>query len=153
MELREGRSAAGVAFTGRLVPGQALRILTGAALPDGADTVVLQEDVRMEVGQLHVIGPLRAGANARAAGEDMQEGAEIFQAGHQLRPEDLGVMAAAGLGEIAVFKLLKVAVISTGAELRAPGQAILNRKTRPQIMKILKTLTKRMKIVLKTLMK
>ena len=123
LELRPGRAAAGEAFAGQLLPGQALRILTGAALPDGADTVVLQEDVRIKEGRLQVIGPLRAGANARAAGEDMQQGAEIFQAGHQLRPEDLGVMAAAGLGEVSVFKPLKVAVISTGAELRAPGQA------------------------------
>ena len=123
LELRPGRSAAGEAFAGQLLTGQALRILTGAALPDGADTVVLQEDVRIKEGRLQVIGPLRAGANARAAGEDMQQGAEIFQAGHQLRPEDLGVMAAAGLGEVSVFKPLKVAVISTGAELRAPGQA------------------------------
>jgi molybdopterin molybdotransferase len=95
----------------------------GAALPEGADTVVLQEDVQIEGGQLEVVGPLKAGANARAAGEDMQQGAEIFQEGHQLRPEELGVMAAAGLGEVSVFKPLKVAVISTGAELRAPGQA------------------------------
>ena len=123
LELRPGRSAAGEAFAGQLLPGQALRILTGAALPDGADTVVLQEDVRIKEGRLQVTGPLRAGSNARAAGEDMQQGAEIFQAGHQLRPEDLGVMAAAGLGEVSVFKPLKVAVISTGAELRAPGQA------------------------------
>ena len=104
-------------------PGQALRILTGAALPDGADTVVLQEDVRIEAGRLQVTGPLKAGANARAAGEDMQQGAQIFPAGHQLRPEDLGVIAAAGLGEVSVFRPLKVAVISTGTELRAPGQA------------------------------
>lgn len=123
LELRPGRSAAGEAFAGQLLAGQALRILTGAALPDGADTVVLQEDVRIKEGRLQVTGPLRAGSNARAAGEDMQQGAEIFQAGHQLRPEDLGVMAAAGLGEVSVFKPLKVAVISTGAELRAPGQA------------------------------
>lgn len=123
LELRSGRSAAGEAFAGRLLPGQALRILTGAALPDGADTVVLQEDVRINEGWLQVIGPLRAGANARAAGEDMQQGAEIFKAGHQLSPKDLGVMAAAGLGEVSLFKPLKVAVISTGAELRAPGQA------------------------------
>jgi len=123
LELRPGRSAAGEAFAGQLLPGQALRILTGAALPNGADTVVLQEDVRIKEGRLQVTGPLRAGSNARAAGEDMQQGAEIFQAGHQLRPEDLGVMAAAGLGEVSVFKPLKVAVISTGAELRAPGQA------------------------------
>ena len=123
LELRLGRSAAGEAFAGQLLPGQALRILTGAALPNGADTVVLQEDVRIKEGRLQVTGPLRAGSNARAAGEDMQQGAEIFQAGHQLRPEDLGVMAAAGLGEVSVFKPLKVAVISTGAELRAPGQA------------------------------
>ena len=122
-ELRQGRSAAGEAFAGQLLPGQALRILTGAALPEGADTVVLQEDVQIEGGQLEVVGPLKAGANARAAGEDMQQGAEIFQEGHQLRPEELGVMAAAGLGEVSVFKPLKVAVISTGAELRAPGQA------------------------------
>ena len=123
LDLCEGRSAAGEAFAGRIMPGQALRILTGAALPDGADTVVLQEDVRMEAGRLLVTGPLRAGANARVAGEDMQQGAQIFLAGHQLRPEDLGVMVAAGLGEVSVYKPLKVAVISTGAELRAPGQA------------------------------
>ena len=123
LQLRDGRSAAGEAFKGRLLPGQALRILTGAALPGGADTVVLQEDVRIDDGRLQVTGPLKAGANARAAGEDMQQGAQIFPAGHQLRPEDLGVIAAAGLGEVSVFKPLKVAVISTGAELRAPGQA------------------------------
>ena len=123
LELWPGRSAAGEAFAGQLLPGQALRILTGAALPDGADTVVLQEDVRINEGWLQVIGPLRAGSNARAAGEDMQQGAEIFKAGHQLSPKDLGVMAAAGLGEVSLFKPLKVAVISTGAELRAPGQA------------------------------
>ncbi|MBL6636923.1 MAG: molybdopterin molybdenumtransferase MoeA [Planktomarina sp.] len=123
LDLCEGRSAAGEAFAGRIMPGQALRIFTGAALPDGADTVVLQEDVRMEAGRLLVTGPLRAEANARAAGEDMQQGAQIFPAGHQLRPEDLGVMVAAGLGEVSVYKPLKVAVISTGAELRAPGQA------------------------------
>ena len=122
-ELRPGRSAAGEAFSGQLRPGQALRVLTGAALPEGADTVVLQEDVEVEGGRLKLVGPLRAGANARAAGEDMKQGAEIFPAGHQLRPEDLGVMAAAGLGEVCVFKPLKVAVISTGAELRASGQA------------------------------
>jgi molybdopterin molybdotransferase len=122
-ELRQGRSAAGEAFSGQLRPDQALRVLTGAALPEGADTVVLQEDVEVEGGWLKVVGPLRAGANARAAGEDMKQGAEIFPAGHQLRPEDLGVMAAAGLGEVCVFKPLKVAVISTGAELRASGQA------------------------------
>ena len=123
LDLCEGRSAAGEAFAGRIMPDQALRILTGAALPGGADTVVLQEDVRIEAGRLLVTGPLRAGANARAAGEDMQQGAQIFPAGHQLRPEDLGVMAAAGLGEVSVYKPLKVAVMSTGAELRAPGQA------------------------------
>ena len=61
LELRPGRSAAGEAFAGRLLPGQALRILTGAALPDGADTVVLQEDVRINEGRLQVTGPLRAG--------------------------------------------------------------------------------------------
>ena len=123
LQLRDGRSAAGEAFKGRLLPGQALRILTGAALPGGADTVVLQEDVRIDDGRLQVTGPLKAGANARAAGEDMQQGVQIFPAGHQLRPEDLAVIAAVGLGEVSVFKPLKVAVISTGAELRAPGQA------------------------------
>ena len=66
LDLCEGRSAAGEAFAGRIMPGQALRILTGAALPGGADTVVLQEDVRIEAGRLLVTGPLRAGANARA---------------------------------------------------------------------------------------
>ena len=92
LDLQGGRSAAGEAFGGVVSTGQALRILTGAALPEGADTVVLQEDVTVEDGKLYVNGPLKAGANARKAGEDVECGAELFEAGHRVQPQDIGVL-------------------------------------------------------------
>lgn len=122
-KLVDGRAAAGEAY-GEVVPtGHAIRILTGAPLPIGVDTVVLQEDVTIDAGCLHLRGPLKQGSNARAAGEDMVAGQVIFGDGHQLKPQDLGVMAAAGLGQVRVKKRLTVAVFSTGTEVLHPGQA------------------------------
>ena len=124
LDLKDGRSAAGEAFGGVVSAGQALRILTGAALPEGADTVLLQEDVTVEDGKLYVYGPLKAGANARKAGEDVARGAEIFEAGHRVQPQDIGVLISVGVAEVEVFKPLRVAIISTGAELCAPGDVV-----------------------------
>ena len=121
--LVNGRSAAGQPFGGVVPTGHAIRILTGAVLPEGVDTVVLQEDVAVADGTLRFHGPLKKGANARKAGEDMQEGAVILPAGRKLTPGDIGMLAAAGVGSVPVRERLRVGVLSTGDELVAPGEA------------------------------
>ncbi len=120
--LLDGRSAAGAPFDGTVPVGHAIRILTGAALPSGVDTVVLQEDVVTQDDKLRFNGPLRLGANARKAGEDMTQGQTIMAAGRQLTPADLATMTAAGIGRVAVKRRLRVGVLSTGDELAQAGE-------------------------------
>lgn len=121
MPLVAGRSAAGQPY-GHVVPtGYAIRILTGANLPDGVDTVVLQEDVTATTTQIAFHGPLKHGANARKAGEDMQAEQTIMNAGRKLTPADLGTLAACGVGTIEARKRLRVGILSTGDELREAG--------------------------------
>ena len=102
-------------------PGEALRIMTGAPLPDGADTVVPVEQTTRGDGageawvELHQ--PQRAGLHVRHTGEDLREGQLLLRAGHGLRPGDLGALAAAGIPELAVHRRLRVAVLTTGDEL------------------------------------
>lgn len=122
--LLSGRSAAGDAYADAVPAGHALRVLTGAALPDGVDTVVLQEDVVADGGILRFNGPLKRGANARQAGEDMTAGQKLLNAGHTLTPADIGMLAAAGVGQVNVRKRLRVGVLSTGDELAQPGKAV-----------------------------
>ena len=121
--LYEGRSAAGQPFDGRVPDSHALRVLTGANLPEGTDTVILQEDVHLEDGHIAFHGPLKIGANARKAGEDVQTGETLFPAGHRLTPADLGLLSATGVGRVTLHKPLRVAVISTGDELAEAGAA------------------------------
>lgn len=121
LPLVEGRAAAGVPFAGSVPPGHAIRILTGAAVPDGVETVILEEDVTLGDGQIAFRGPLKRGANTRAAGEDMQAGAAILPEGRRLTPADLALMTAAGLAQVRVRRPLRVAVLSTGDELVEPG--------------------------------
>ena len=107
----------------RAVPeGSAVRILTGAALPPGVDTVVLQEDVTLAPGKIAFQGPLKQGANARKQGEDMQAGNTVLSAGHVLSPADLGMLAAVGYHVVPVRQRLRVGVLSTGDEIVAPGK-------------------------------
>ncbi len=120
--LIKGRSAAGVPFRGKVPPGYAIRILTGANIPAGVDTVVLQEDVLVTGDTLSFHGPLKKGANARKAGEDMQAGQIILEAGRRLTPGDIGMIAAAGVGEVSVYKPLRVGILSTGDELVPAGR-------------------------------
>lgn len=122
LPLVEGRSAAGDPFAGAVPPGHALRVLTGAAMPQGADTVVLQEDVATNGTAIAFHGPIKAGSNARKAGEDMKTGDVILSAGRKLTPADLGTLTAAGVAQIHVRKRLKVGVLSTGDELRTPDE-------------------------------
>ncbi len=123
LPLVDGRAAAGVAYAGKVPAGHAIRILTGAALPAGVDTVVLQEDVTVADGQIAFRAGLKPGANTRKAGEDVGEGDEALPAGRLVTPADLALLAAVGVAEVAVFEPLRVAVISTGDELVEPGEA------------------------------
>lgn len=121
LPLVEGRAAAGKPFAGRVPKGAAVRVLTGAELPDGVDTVILQEDVRVGDGEIAFRGGLKARANTRKAGEDVAEGDTILTPGRVLTPADLALCAAVGIAELVTYEPLTVAVISTGDELVEPG--------------------------------
>ncbi|GAB5437932.1 molybdopterin-binding protein [Falsiruegeria mediterranea] len=122
LPLMQGRAAAGVPYAGAVPAGTALRVLTGAALPKGVDTVILEEDVNANDGQIAFRGPLKQGANARKAGEDVVAGDVALTAGRVLTPADLALLSATGVARVHVRKPLRVAVISTGDELVDPGQ-------------------------------
>ncbi|WP_029006731.1 gephyrin-like molybdotransferase Glp [Azospirillum halopraeferens] len=104
--------------------GEAVRIFTGAPMPDGFDTVLMQEDCRA-VGDGVLIPPgIKRGANRREAGEDVRCGAVILAAGRRLRPEDVGLAASVGRRTLEVRAPLRVAVFSTGDEVREPGEPL-----------------------------
>lgn len=116
-----GRAAAGHAAADALRPGEAARVFTGAVMPDGADSCIMQEDVRLE-GDFVVVPPgLKAGANTRKAGEDLQAGKPAARAGCRLRPQELGAIASTGRDRIRCYRPLKVALVSTGDEIVRPG--------------------------------
>jgi molybdopterin molybdotransferase len=118
----QGRVAAGHSLA-EAPRGTAVRIFTGAPMPDGPDTCFMQEDVRVE-GNTAIFPPgIKRGANRRKAGEDVKRGATILRKGHRLRPQDIGLAASVGLTSLSVFRPLKVGVFSTGDELREPGEA------------------------------
>ena len=121
LPLATGRAAAGDA-PAALPEGHAMRVLTGAALPQGVDTVVLQEDVTVAEGQISFRGPIRQGANTRKAGEDKAAGDLIVQAGHRIGAAELALISATGVGQVEVRRPLRVAVISTGSELVEAGE-------------------------------
>ena len=118
----QGRIAAGAATIEALTPETARRIFTGAALPPGADTVFMQEDVRLDGGSVHFPAGLRPGANTRPRGEDIAQGARALPQGRRLRPQDLALAAALGLQHLPVRRPIRVALFSTGDELVEPGR-------------------------------
>jgi molybdopterin molybdotransferase len=123
LPLLPGRAAAGQPFDGTVPPGSALRILTGAILPEGVDTVVLEEDCATDGQGVAFDGPVKRGINTRQAGEDVTEGAIVLQAGRLLTPADLALLSAVGIARVRVHRRLRVAVLSTGDELLPdPGQ-------------------------------
>lgn len=117
LPLVEDRAAAGQPFKGSVPHGSAIRILTGAILPDGVDTVVLEEDCATDGALVAFDGPIKARANTRRAGEDVEDGAVALQKGHRLRPPDLALLSALGIAEVAVRRSLRVGVVSTGDEI------------------------------------
>lgn len=118
-----GESAAGRGFSGKVDAGDAARIFTGAPLPEGADTVIVQEEVRCEGDLLTLTGegPPHAGAHIRKAGKDFSTGERLIAAGTRLSPQHLGLASASGHGSLAVRRP-RVAIIATGDELVPPGE-------------------------------
>jgi len=123
LALADGRAAAGHPFAGAVPPGAAVRILTGADIPAGADTVVLQEDAQVTADRVRFRPPRKQGANTRRAGEDAEVGAELLPAGRLMTPANLARAAAVGVDRLAVRKRLRLGVLSTGDELIQPGAA------------------------------
>jgi molybdopterin molybdotransferase len=116
-----GRAAAGHPFGRAAGGGEAVRIFTGAPMPAGCDTVMMQEDCTAEGDHVRIRPGLKRGANRRRAGEDVRAGTIVLQQGMRLRPQDLGLAASVGRTRLRVRRPLRVAVFSTGDELCEPG--------------------------------
>ncbi len=113
-----GQSLAGHPFDGQVGAGACVRIMTGAVVPEGVDTVVMQENVTTEADAVTVDTPAAAGANIRPAGEDLARGDTVLPAGSYLRPADIAVLASVGAAKVTVVRRPRVAFFSTGDELR-----------------------------------
>jgi molybdopterin molybdotransferase len=119
-----GRAAAGHPVDGPRTGRTAIRVFTGAVLPDGCDTVAMQEDCALDGADVVLPAGLHAGANSREVGEDVRRGDRVLARGHRLRPQDVGLLAALGKTYVPVHSRLRVAVFSTGDELREPGDTL-----------------------------
>ncbi len=117
------RIAAGEAG-GELSRGEAARIFTGAAMPMGADAVVIQENCRAGPGEVTILESVSPGEHVRPAGDAMGKGELLFSAGHRLLPQDIGVLASMGSANVCVRRKLRVALFTTGNELVAPGNPL-----------------------------
>lgn len=116
-----GRAAAGHPLGRATKPGEAIRIFTGAVMPEGPDTVMMQEDCRLEGDHVIIPAGIKRGGNRRLRGEDIEAGSVVLHKGLRLRPQDLGQAAAVGRQNLTVSAPLRVALFSTGDELREPG--------------------------------
>ena len=119
-----GRITAGHPLRDAAAPGNAYRIFTGAPMPAGPDTVLMQEDCRTDGDAVVIPAGIKLGANRRFAGEDITAGTIVLRAGRRLRPQDLGLLASTGRTEIEVFQPLRVALFSTGDEVRDVGNPL-----------------------------
>lgn len=118
------RIAAGAKAAHAVAAREAIRIFTGAPMPAAADTVFMQEDVRVEAGDVLVPPGLKRGANSRAAGEDIAKGAVALPAGRRLKPADIALAAALGLAALPVVARVRVALFSTGDEVMEAGKPL-----------------------------
>ncbi len=116
-----GNAFAGAPFAGAMQPGECVRIMTGGVIPAGADTIVMQEHVKAAGDQVTIAAGHRKGQNLRRAGEDLAVGQVALKRGSELRPADIGLIASLGIGEVMVYRRLRVAFFSTGDELVSVG--------------------------------
>ena len=107
-----------------LAPGEAARIFTGAPIPEGADAIAIQEDCRSEGATVTVPGPLAPGTFIRPRGNDIRCGSVVLAAGARIRPQEMGVVSSVGIGRIDVRRRPRVAIVSSGDELRRPGEPL-----------------------------
>ncbi len=119
-----GTAFAGKPFNGAVKAGECVRIMTGAVIPQGADTVVMQEHIAIKSDSITLLDLPKQGANVRLAGEDLQLGQTVLAKGQTMKPADLGLVASLGIGEVQVLRKLKVAFFSTGDELVGVGNAL-----------------------------
>ena len=119
-----GSSFAGVPFKGALGAGLAVRIMTGGVVPQGADTIVMQEHAEAGDGQVAIGGGHKQGQHLRRAGEDLQRGQPALRRGQPLRPAETGLIASLGIAEVSVYRKLRVAFFSTGDELVSIGSPL-----------------------------
>lgn len=120
-----GQVFAGGAFNGALAPGEAVEIMTGAALPAGADSIVIREAVQRDGNQITFSDAVKIGQHVRQKGEDIKVGSVALSAGCLIRPQEQGLLASLGKQQVGVFKQLRVAIFSTGDEVVAQGQPLL----------------------------
>ncbi len=119
-----GTAFAGKPFDGKISTGETVRIMTGAVIPQGADTVIMQERAKASGDNVSVTAVPKAGTNTRKAGEDLKKGEPALNKGQLVRPAELGLMASLGIGEVSVYRRLRVAFFSTGDELVSIGQPL-----------------------------
>jgi molybdopterin molybdotransferase len=119
-----GESTAGHGFPGSIGPKETVRIFTGAPVPVGCDTILIQENAREEAGLVEPLEPVARGRNIRAKGIDFTEGEVLLAAGTRLGPSNIGLAAAMNFAEVAVVRRPRVAILATGDELVWPGETI-----------------------------
>ena len=119
-----GTAWAGKPYDGKLTAGSCVRIMTGAIMPEGTDTVIIQEDVQVTGSGIMIDGATRKSDNVRQAGEDIAAGDLILSRGRRLNPADIGLIASLGIAEVCVVRRLRVAFFSTGDELRSIGETL-----------------------------
>jgi molybdopterin molybdotransferase len=119
-----GTAFAGRPFVGEVKAGECVKIMTGAVIPKGADTVVMQERTVIKSDSITLLEDPKLGANVRLAGEDLKIGQTVLAKGNAMKPADIGLVASLGIAEVPVFRKLKVAFFSTGDELKSVGDKL-----------------------------
>lgn len=119
-----GSSFAGHGYAGAVVAGECVRIMTGATIPEGCDSVVMQEQVKVDGDMIEIGSGHKHGQNIRLIGEDIEQGAVVLARGQRINPAEMGLLASLGFNEVSVFRKLKIAIFSTGDELVQPGNAL-----------------------------
>lgn len=120
-----GKSFAGQPFTGKCAPGQCIRIMTGAKLPECCDTVIMQENTQLADNLMTMeIAPIKLANNVRMRGEDINKGDLVLSKGGKVNAVEIGLLASLGIAEVEVYTPVTVALLSTGDELKTPGQTL-----------------------------
>ena len=128
-----GESTAGHGFQGSIGPKETVRIFTGAPVPFGCDTILIQENARVEAGFVAPLEPVARGRNIRAKGIDFAEGEVLLAAGTRLGPSNISLAAAMNYAEVAVVRRPRVGILATGDELVRPGETLAPIKSLPRI--------------------